>query len=188
MTITGRLSFPSLKCPEPSPHLGYRWRGELAGQDVMRMRVFFIVGYDPQKLLPSPERLERERLEWWDRLQALFASMPIANEMIDFETGSGIPLPMPRYDVRPDRVAVIAGADYSSIELRLLAAHADPRVRSIVLDIETLDRFYAVEPNHQLQMYALGMMIADKPKVAKKAPPSYLKHDPTKQHRRGRRK
>lgn len=187
MTITGRLTFPSLKRPEPSPYLGYRWRGELAGQDLMRMRVFFIVGYDPQKLLPSPERLERERLAWWDRLAKLFSDTPIDDERIDFDTGRGIPLPMPRYDITPDRVAVIAGADYSSIELRILAAQHDPRVASILLDIETLYRFRRVEPDHQLQMYALGMMLAEKP-VAKKAPPAYLQHDPTKQHRRRRRK
>lgn len=90
--------------------------------------------------------------------------------------------------ISPERVAIISG-DYGPVGMRVLAAYADPRVRSILLDMETLDRFNAIEPNHQLRMYALGLMIADRPKkVAKKPPPAYLKHDPTKKHSRRRRK
>lgn len=39
--------------------------------------------------------------------------------------------------------------------------------------------------NPQLDLYALGAMLAPKQKAApKKAPPAYLKHDPTKRHKR----
>lgn len=52
------------------------------------------------------------------------------------------------------------------------------------------ERFDAVRPNHQMRMYALGAMF-DIPKVeplAKQSHKSYLKHDPTKQHNRRRRR
>lgn len=53
------------------------------------------------------------------------------------------------------------------------------------------ERFEAVRPNHQMQMYALGVML-DAPmkaeRVAATRDKGYLKHDPTKTHNRRRRR
>lgn len=65
-----------------SRHLGFRFtadtmafRGNLAWaqRQVLGMRVFFIVGYDPQRLLPSPERAWRDdALRRFRRYPAMF--------------------------------------------------------------------------------------------------------------------
>lgn len=86
----------------------------------------------------------------------------------------------------PHKVAVIpmAGLDYGLIEARVLAAMGDKRVRGILLDIESAGGEIV---NPQLDLYR--MAFAEKPqaeKVAKKAPPAYLQHDPTKRHKRRR--
>lgn len=60
----------------------------------------------------------------------------------------------------------------------------DKRVRGILLDIESAGGEIV---NPQMDLYR--MAFAEKPraeKVAKKAPPAYLQHDPTKRHKRRR--
>lgn len=87
---------------------------------------------------------------------------------------------------RPHKVAVVkvADLDFGLIEARVLAAMGDKRVRGVILDIESAGGEIS---NPQLDLYALGAMMAPKEKkVAKKAPPAYLKHDPTKRHSRRR--
>lgn len=85
----------------------------------------------------------------------------------------------------PHKVAVIhVGSDYGLLEARILAQMADKRVRTILLDIESGGGEIV---NPQLDLYR--MAFAEKPraeKVAKRAPPAYLQHDPTKRHKRRR--
>lgn len=86
----------------------------------------------------------------------------------------------------PHKVAVIplAGLDYGLIEARVLAAMSDKRVRGVIIDIESA---HGEIVNPQLDLYR--MAFAEKPraeKVAKRAPPAYLQHDPTKRHKRRR--
>ena len=81
-------------------------------------------------------------------------------------------------------VIAMAGLDFSMIEARVLAAMSDKRVRGVILDIESAGGEIV---NPQLDLYRMAFM--EKPraeKVAKKAPPAYLKHDPTKRHSRRR--
>lgn len=54
---------------------------------------------------------------------------------------------------------------------------------------DMVERFENVRPNHQMQMYALGVMLDTPLKpVADKPQKGYLKHDPTKTHNRRRRR
>lgn len=84
------------------------------------------------------------------------------------------------------KVAVIhVGSDFSALEARILAQLADKRVRGVLLDIESAGG--EIIGNRQIEMYAQAFMHAPvEKKVAKKAPPSYLQHDPTKRHKRRR--
>lgn len=86
------------------------------------------------------------------------------------------------------KIAIIhVGADFGALEARILATLADKRVRGIVLDIESAGGEIAGNP--QLDLYRQAMLLAPvEKKVAPKAPPSYLRHDPTKNVRRQRRK
>lgn len=59
-----------------SPHLGYRWEGQVPKGTILALRVAFIVGYNPQKLLPSPSRLARE---WMHRMMGL-----MTREMLEY--------------------------------------------------------------------------------------------------------
>ena len=115
------------------------------------------------------------------------------DEWINFEgspTGRRLaPFVMPmRQQGKTDhqhKVAVIhVGSDYGALEARILAQLADKRVRGVILDIESAGGEII---NPQLDLYR--MAFTEKPraeKVAKKAPPAYLKHDPTKRHSRRR--
>jgi hypothetical protein len=87
----------------------------------------------------------------------------------------------------PHKVAVVkvASLDFGLIEARVLAAMGDKRVRGVLIDIESAHGEIAGNP--QLDLYRTLMMSAPPEKtVAKKAPPAYLKHDPTKRHKRRR--
>ena len=86
----------------------------------------------------------------------------------------------------PHKVAVIpmAGLDFGLIEARVLAAMSDKRVRGVIIDIESAGGEIV---NPQLDLYRQAFMHAPvQPKTPKKAPPAYLKHDPTKRHKRRR--
>ncbi len=89
----------------------------------------------------------------------------------------------------PHKMAVVSveSLDYNHAELRALLATKG--IRSVFIDIQS--RGGEIAGNPQLSLYAQGMALAKKEhadKVAKKAPPSYIRHDPTKQHRRRKRK
>lgn len=143
------------------------WNAALANA-IYAMAIWTIesyCGYDPQKLLPDLRYTD----EWW---QAEWQSI----------------LP-PREPTFEHKMAVVtlAGLDFSGIEARVLATLADKRVRCIVLDIESAGDEIAGNP--QLDLYRQAMLLAPvEKKVAPKAPPSYLRHDPTKNVRRRRRK
>lgn len=80
-------------------------------------------------------------------------------------------------------ISVPINADYGEIERRILAASVDPRVRHIQLDVQS--------PSGEIGGPMILTALYDytpKQKVAKKPPPSYMRHDPTKQHGRRRRK
>lgn len=119
-------------------------------------------------------------------------TVDLDDEYIQFDRGSptGRRLtpfiqPMRQQGKTEHKVAVIhVGSDYGALEARILAQLADKRVRTILLDIES-DGGEIVNP--QLDLYR--MAFAEKPraeKVAKRAPPAYLQHDPTKRHKRRR--
>lgn len=105
-----------------------------------------------------------------------FEGSPTGRRLAPFVT----PIRRPQH-----KVAVIhVGSDYGALEARILAQLADKRVRTILLDIESGGGEIV---NPQLDLYR--MAFAEKPraeKVAKRAPPAYLQHDPTKRHKRRR--
>ncbi len=93
----------------------------------------------------------------------------------------------------PHKMAVIPiekfdSPDFSLIELRALLA--SDSIRSVFIDIES--RGGEIRGNPQLDLYAQGLALAKhlKPdeELDKKPVKDYLKHDPTKQHRRRKRK
>lgn len=200
-----RLSYPSIRRPsEDAPSRGpsvtitipskyspfvHCWlMSSLMGGWVPAISA--LVGYDPQKLLPAPSPLNRP-MSGWDadrfqlELQSLMNDIPRWGEQ-------GSPFDdVERYrkemtEPWPHKVAVIAlaGLDFGLIEARVIAAMSDKRVRGVILDIESAGGEIS---NPQLDLYRMAFM--EKPraeKVAKKAPPAYLKHDPTKRHSRRR--
>lgn len=111
------------------------------------------------------------------------------DEWINFEgspTGRRLAPFTPTIRRPQHKVAVIpmAALDFGLVEARILAAMSDKRVRGVILDIESAGGEIS---NPQLDLYALGAMMAPKEKkVAKRAPPAYLQHDPTKRHKRRR--
>lgn len=116
-------------------------------------------------------------------------TVDLDDEWINFEgspTGRRLAPFTPAIRRPQHKVAVIAlaGLDFGLIEARVLAAMSDKRVRGVILDIESAGGEIV---NPQLDLYRMAFM--EKPraeKVAKKAPPAYLKHDPTKRHSRRR--
>lgn len=111
---------------------------------------------------------------------------------------------------RKFHMAVITGADYASIERQILASMYAPSVRCLVLDLDSPGG--EIPRNPQQELYARGSfddMLADarnrsrrfyenKPifededlvvdTAAGKRDKSYLKHDPSKSHKRRKRK
>jgi hypothetical protein len=177
----------------------------------------YLIGYDAQKLLPSPERVFREAV-----LKA-FYDLHMDGEHVFYPPVRTPPLDEPA--IRWKKAVIVVGDGHLDVHARIAAALAIPNVLGVVLDLEPssgvlpgnlfdvgrwnhpdasplddirhwrnqmqmLDRFDRVRPNQQLRMYAMGMMFDHPPAVqlAKKPQKSYLKHDPTKQHKRRRRK
>lgn len=106
-----------------------------------------------------------------------FEGSPTGRRLAPFVT----PIRRPQHKVA---VIAMAGLDFGMIEARVLAAMSDKRVRGVILDIESTGGEII---NPQLDLYR--MAFAEKPRaerVAKKAPPAYLQHDPTKRHKRRR--
>lgn len=171
-----------------------------------------IVEHDPQKLLPSPQHFGREPETFGQRFILDMAhSLGLTYDEIaaDYEYEAPEPIRWKK--------AVIAVHDYSTgVAEAIKAVSAMSNVLAIDIDIQpssgylppdlfmdsykqldaalrSIDmnaRYREVRPNHQMRMYALGAMF-DIPKVeplAKQSHKSYLKHDPTKQHNRRRRR
>ncbi len=158
-----------------------------------------IVGYDPQKLLPSPERLARE---WHEGMLRLF-DFPKSwlDEEIDFSLMRRrsptfrMPILPPGDEIKTLIVNAevpifVKNIDYSTIETRLLA--------SVLKTVDQVARFREAAENAQLRLYALGTLLGEPYEPAPPPAPetvstsagkrdmSYLKHDRTKQHRRRR--
>lgn len=137
----------------------------------------YLVGHDPQKLLPSRERVFRDALasEWIDFDAARTGRF--AGKMIDFQHIYG----GPRHGWPHKRAVIVVGADYGDLEARILAASSIPGVCVIELDMQApRGELYVLKHGQLAEMFA-------KPEKAVKQngrSASYLDHDPTKKHRR----
>lgn len=219
----GRLYFAS-GLAEPIIDQGRRWtwegRVEMSPNVAAHLAMALgrdptsaIVGYDPQMLLPSPERseqqrldaLEREAAEWWGRLAAeIFPdAMAWGEAYIEFSpTGRprGIPLPMisPGDEIKLGRTrertfehrAAVVPADKMTPELMSRLA-ADPSIRVIHIDTDRpsgmLETHWPKIDYQMAEMRAFGHMLKDRkepaPHPRSKPQPSYLKHDPSKRYK-----
>lgn len=89
-------------------------------------------------------------------------------------------------------MAIIAGADYATIELQMLSAMQMPSVRCLVLDLDSPGGETRGNPQQELYASLLGGLkpihedVVDT--AAGKRDKSYLKHDPSKSHKRRKRK
>lgn len=144
---------------------------------------------DYERMFPKPAKPRRYYIEGGHFDMQPPGTFDLDDETIQFEgtpTGRHLapfvaPIRRPQHKVA---VIPMAGLDFGLIEARVLAAMGDKRVRGVILDIESAGGEII---NPQLDLYR--MSFAEKPraeKVAKKAPPAYLQHDPTKRHRRRR--
>lgn len=149
---------------------------------------------DYERMFPKPAKPVRYYIAGGHFDMMPPGTVDLDDEYIQFDQGSPTgrrlaPFVMPmRQQGKTDhqhKVAVIhVGSDYGALEARILAQLADKRVRGVILDIESAGGEIV---NPQLDLYRMAFM--EKPraeKVAKKAPPAYLKHDPTKRHSRRR--
>lgn len=163
-----------------------------------------------ESLLPKPAKPVRYYIEGGHFDMQPLGTVDLDDEYIMFDRGSPTgrrlaPFVTPRWgesgvsplrDIErfrdemtkpwPHKVAVVKveSLDFGLIEARVLAAMGDKRVRGILLDIESAGGEIV---NPQLDLYRQAFMHAPvEKKVAKKAPPAYLQHDPTKRHKRRR--
>jgi len=177
-----------------------RWRDE----------IIFLVGYDPQKLLPSPGRLMRE---WYERFMDTFMQRDLTNlalsTYIDFDRPIGCALPVPfvprwnEADSDPfgdiqrwkdemtgiDRMnrhkVAYVGIDYSEIDLRALMH--DAGIQTVFIRAPTA---HGKTESHGI----FPKMFAAPPEFEKPVATaaglrdkSYLKHDPSKNTRKVKR-
>ncbi len=197
-----RFSYPVLRQPtaEELADMRYGATLKLTPAEALPIRVAMIVGYNPQKLLPSPDRLARE---WHEAMLRLF-DFPKSwlDEEIDFSLMRHrtptfrIPTFPPGEEIKTlianSEVPIfVKDIDYSTAEARVLASQIGKTVIA-------MDRFREAAENSQLRLYALGVMLGEPyqppeppaPEMvstsAGKRDMSYLKHDRTKQHRRRR--
>jgi hypothetical protein len=157
--------------------------GDLMGTSYERMASDF------EAMMPKPAKPRRYYIEGGHFDMQPPGTFDLDDETIQFEgtpTGRRLapfvaPIRRPQHKVA---VIAMAGLDFGRIEARVLAAMSDKRVRGVIIDIESAGGEII---NPQLDLYR--MAFAEKPraeKVAKKAPPAYLQHDPTKRHKRRR--
>lgn len=203
-----RFSYALLRGPtEEEDRLvekGFSATLRMTAAEALPIRVAMIVGYNPQKLLPSPERLARE---WHEAMLRLF-DFPKSwlDEEIDFSASLmrsrtptfRIPILPPGEEIK----TLIANAEVPIFVKDIDYGHAEMRVLASALrTTAALARFREATENAQLRLYALGVMLGE-PYMPKSPPEpqdtrvstsagkrdmSYLKHDRTKQHRRRRR-
>lgn len=216
----GRLHFP---------HLGYRFGGDALSAPytatakidgdiyehfvntvLFDMRVHWIVGYNPQKLLPAPS-FEREMMQTvceWAQSQKLDPHMEFSQSVFNTLSRDGevTYTPTGRYVADPESFS----GDFTKLEIRYLSATflaesaggmPTPRGRIEIFDYEDgtvinlegagelpglIDEsFWTKAVRQQGKTNKLFQM---KPTVEPiQRQPSYLDHDPTKKHRRRRR-
>jgi hypothetical protein len=158
--------------------------GDLMGTSYERMASDF------EAMMPKPAKPRRYYIEGGHFDMQPPGTFDLDDETIQFEgtpTGRRLapfvaPIRRPQHKVA---VIAMAGLDFGMIEARVLAAMSDKRVRGVILDIESAGGEII---NPQLDLYSQAFIHA-KPEakgVAKKAPPAYLQHDPTKRHKRRR--
>lgn len=194
-----RFSYAMLRGPtEEDDRLvekGFSVTVRLTPAEALALRVPAIVGYNPQKLLPSPERLARE---WHQAMLRLF-DFPKSwlDEEIDFSaslarsrtpTFRRLPMIAPgdtlRFSTVPD-VSRWNEPDATPLEdLRRFIDNLDVKIVPKPIDfsgielralaamgktIVMMDRFREATENAQLRLYALGVMLGE-PYMPKPAP------------------
>lgn len=191
----------SITCTIPSKYnpLSFCWMASsVMGGAIPHVTAF--VGYDPQKLLPPPDRKRtfRERMEVWRQggdLAAHGLSLPdrrrhpLSPHDFDYiEAASEEPLLPPREPTFKHQVAIVGPTAVDRGELESLLA--DRNIRCVIIDIESSGG-QIEPPNRQLAIYAAGAfahlernIYHRPPQVAPKNQPAYHRHDPTKKHRR----
>lgn len=159
------------------------------------------VRHDPQKLLPPPGPGNRPMSSWdgdefLRQIGSMFGASYAEMSAKYYDGGTVIPR-WGEADASPfeyverfrrafaepwaHKVVVVKvdNPDFGLIEARVLASMVDSRVKFIHLDIESA--YGEISGNPQLDIF-LAKPLAEK--TDKKAPPAYLKHDPTKRHKR----
>lgn len=232
----GRMSFPDqIPTMFPGDEINLMrprerntWTGSIPLSPMGRAQIMFllgrpyipeVVGYDPQKLLPSPQHFGREPWGFADQFIHTVGSMlGLTYAEITSETYEE------QEPTRWKKAVILVSDNPGDIGRQIAIYSAMPNVLGIDIDIQPSggelpgdlflsrwgeadtsplddiarwrkqfdrqERFDAVRPNHQLRTYALGLMFGGKPayQLAKKPQKGYLKHDPTKNHSRRRRK
>ena len=163
-----RFSYGLLRDPTEEEDRLVETRGFVATllmsrEKALAVRVPLIVGYNPQKLLPSPERLKRE---WMDRMIGFFTKemLEYSEATIVFETGK-VPLMIPGEDITLSR------------------ALAGPRWADLYPGDEII-----VSQNARHRQAASRLVRDVAVKVETVVTKGYLDHDPTKNHRKRRRR
>lgn len=163
------------------------------------------IDFDPVPKL-TRYQIEGGHFDMWDREPrrlAPFVSPTGRAEKPKFITPTGrITYPHIKPSEAKSHMAVITGADYASIELQMMAAMEIPSVRCLVLDLDSPGGEMRGNPriyDRHMDLYRKGYR--DHPLMgleplhtdmvdtaAGKRDKSYLKHDPSKSHKRRKRK
>ena len=206
----GRLYFEPARRPAMHPALGagyeatvklsediYEW---FVNEALFDFRVISIVGYNPQMLLPAPSPFNRPMSSWtpeqfiesmqsWATEQMMLPYMEVARKTLYDAVG---------IDAHP---LLVVGADFSAVESKVLnymyatfIHESDIGDRKPVGKIELFD----YDDHAVINLEGSGelpgrMSISDalfQPKVQplRGKQPSYLDHDPTKRHKRRKKK
>lgn len=227
----------------PSRHLGCRYQmgadsfraycetGEL---QIMRYRVFFMCGYDPQMLLPAPsfEREIMQSISEWAEEQIKLPYTEFANSVFNTLTRDGEVTfsPTGRYIEDPSLYSVahlladsmtriikamtpreapvlVVGTDFADVEKKVISymhatfvhesAGGSPTPRGKIELFDEIDAFRGYVRDHT---GVTSAMLDESSILKRKAPPrehatqdlkrsqSYLDHDPTKRHKRRKKK
>jgi len=164
-----------------------------------RDEIIFLVGYDPQKLLPSPGRLMRE---WYERFTDTFMQRDMTNLMlstyIDFDRPIGRALPTPMIGIYDEHIDLMRPRErtYEHKMAIVNVKHIDHMVLEALLAKEGIRSIFirADEPAGERQglfpkMFAAAPIEFEKPVAAAAGlrDKSYLKHDPSKSTRKVKR-
>jgi hypothetical protein len=175
-----------------------------------------LCGYDPQKLLPAPGSdpswFRRDFLEFFaaqlgqpSMMENIFKPGDFhPNEVIDFDTISPTARHIDFRKLYPDvqssfkaaehrfkrAVIAITSLDFSHVERRVLAAMSMPGVVALQLDMrEPAGSIYRLDESHRLFPLDIPRKLTKAEAVKQNGRSAgYLDHDPTKKHKRGKRK